>query len=74
MDYSRLRGVGGAPLQRNLQHAIAEAHKQRPVTVQNLQAQDWLVHALGEELHLLQVASLQALIGRGQSLQNGTVF
>ena len=69
-----LCGVGGAPLQRNLQHAIAEAHKQRPVAVQNLQAQDWLVHAWWEELHLLEVTSLQALIGRGQSLQNRTVF
>lgn len=70
----RLGLVGGAPLQRDLQHAVVQTHEERPVAVQDLQAQDRLPHTRREELQLLQVTTLQVLIGRGQRLQDGAVF
>lgn len=71
---SRLSAVCGASFQGDLQHPVAEAHKERAVAVQDLQAQDWLARARWEELHLLQVAALQVLVGRGQRLQNAAVL
>lgn len=70
----RLGLVGGAPLQRDLQHAVVKPDEERPVAVQDLQTQDGLAHAWREELQLLQVTTLQVLIGRGQRLQDGAVF
>ena len=74
MLHLRLGSVGGASLQRDLQDSVVEPHEQRPVAVQDLQAQDWFSYPRREELHLLQVAALQVLVGRSQRLQDGAVL
>lgn len=56
--HSRLSFVGGTSLQRDLQDSIVESNEEGPVTVQDLQAQDWFPHPWWEELHLLQVTTL----------------
>lgn len=66
--HSRLSLVGGASLQWDLQDSVVEPNKERPVAVQDLQAQDWFSHTWWEELHLLQVTTLEVLIGRSQCL------
>lgn len=66
--------VGGASLQRDLQDAVVQPDEERPVAVQDLQTQDGLAHTRREELQLLQVTTLQVLIGRGQRLQDGAIF
>lgn len=71
---SRFCFVGGAPLQWDLQDSVVEPDKERPVAVQDLQAQDWLPYPRWEELHLLQVTALQVLVGRSQRLQDGAIL
>lgn len=58
MLYLLLGFVGGAPLQWDLQDSVVEPNKERPVAVQDLQAEDWFTHPQWEKLHLLQVAAL----------------
>lgn len=74
MLYSRLGFVGGTSLERDLQDSVFEANEERPVAVQDLKAQDWLLDTGPMELHLFQVTTLQVFVGRGQSLQDGAIF
>lgn len=71
---SHLSLVVGASLQRDLQNSVVESYEQWPITLKDLQAQDWLLHPSGEELDLLQVTPLKALIGGRKSLQDGAVL
>ncbi len=63
-----------ASLQRDLQHSAGKPHEKRPIAVQNLQAQNGLLHVFWENLHLLQVTPTQTLISCGQGLDDGAVL
>lgn len=71
---SPLSRVAGAALQRELHQAVVKAHEQRAVSPQDLQAPDRSDSALREDPNLLQVAALQALVGGGQSFEDGAIL
>lgn len=72
--YSQFCFVAGTSCQWDLLHSVIQAHKKSPVAMENLKAQDWLSYTGREELHLLQVTTLQGLVCGCQSLKNSSVF
>lgn len=69
--HSPLAAVGGAPLQRDAQHTVAQPHEERAGAVHDAQAAQWLPAPGGQHVQLLQVATAEAAARRGQCLQDG---
>lgn len=66
-----LAAVGGAPLQRDPQHAVAQPHEERAGAVQDAEAAQGLAAPGGQDVQLLQIAAAEAAARRGQRLQDG---
>lgn len=66
-----LAAVGGAPLQGDPQHAVAQPHEERPCAVQDAQAAQGLAAPRGKDVQLFQVAATEAAARGGQGLQDG---
>lgn len=66
-----LAAVGGAALQRDPQHAVAQPHEERARAVQDAQAAQGFAAPGGQHVQLLQVAAAEAAARRGQCLQDG---
>lgn len=69
-----LAAVGGAPLQRDPQHAVAQPHEERARAVQDAQAAQGLAARGRQHMQLLQVAAAEAAASGGQRLQDGARF
>lgn len=66
-----LVAVGGASLQRDAQHPVAQPHKERAGAVQDSHAEQWLAVPGGQHVQLFQVAAAEAAACGGQCLQDG---
>lgn len=66
-----LAAVGGAPLQGDPQHAVAQPHEERACAVQDAQAAQGLAAPRRKDVQLFQVAATEAAARGGQGLQDG---
>lgn len=66
-----LAAVGGAPLQRDPQDAVAQPHEERSRAVQDAQAAQGLVAPGRQHVQLLQITASEAEVRGGQRLQDG---
>ena len=66
--------IAGTALQWDLHQSVVEPDKQRPFTVEDLQAFDCSDLPHREDCELLQVAALEVFVGCGESLEDGAIF